>query len=208
MERYLAIATAPASEPVTTAEAKLHCKIDLSTTDLDAEVGRQIQAAREQVEMFTRRALMSQTWDLYMDRFPEVCDANPYGAIELPLPPLSSVTHVKYVAADGTLTTLVANTDYRVLGAGATDRGQIVLPYGGSWPSPRLQPDAVQIRFVCGYASASAVPARAKQAILMYVEDQYDASRGTFITGTTATELPFAAKQLLWGLRSLEIAAA
>lgn len=205
MEWNLAIETPPASEPVTTAEAKLHCKIDLTATDLDAEVDRQIKAAREHVEMFTRRALITQVWNLYLDAFPCVDDRNPYGSIELPKPPLVSVGHVKYVAADGTLTTLVANTDYVVDTSG--ERGRVHLPYGLAWPTPRRQPKAVQVQFTCGYGAASAVPARARQAILMYVEDMYDAARRTFAVGTIATELPFAAKQHLGGLRSLEVAA-
>lgn len=53
---------APGEEPVTLAEAKAWCRIDVP--DEDALVSALIAAARLQVEGLTGRALVSQTWRL------------------------------------------------------------------------------------------------------------------------------------------------
>src|SRR3990167_2941814 len=57
----------------------------------DTLLGYLITAAREYVEDFTGRALISQTWNAYLDKFP-------LEFIELPKPELRSVSFVKYCA--------------------------------------------------------------------------------------------------------------
>src|SRR5258706_6207580 len=93
--------TPPAVEPFTLAEAKLHCRIDID--DDNANVDKWIKAARTKVEKDTGRALLTQTWDLFLDAFYSpggyyVSDFGwpRYGARSIPLayPPLQSVTSV------------------------------------------------------------------------------------------------------------------
>jgi len=126
-----------------------------------------ITAARDYVETFTRRALITQTWDMYLDAFPSDKDY-----IELPFGNLASVTHIKYTDCDGTETTMVVTTDYLVETNG-DGHGRIVLPYGESWPSSVLYPsNPIVIRFVCGYgALASTVPRGIVTAIKMICAD-------------------------------------
>nr|MBP6771228.1 head-tail connector protein [Reyranella sp.] len=50
------VVTAPAIEPITLTEAKLHCKVDLSTDD--DLITALIVAAREEIERRTWRALI------------------------------------------------------------------------------------------------------------------------------------------------------
>jgi uncharacterized phiE125 gp8 family phage protein len=59
---------APASEPISIAEAKDHLRIDHD--DEDDYIDGLIQMAREQVESDCARALMTQTRVLTLDRFP------------------------------------------------------------------------------------------------------------------------------------------
>ena len=59
-----------------------------------------IEASRERVEDETRRALLTQTWDMHLDEFPAE------NFIDLPFGNLQSVTHVKYTESDGTVTNL------------------------------------------------------------------------------------------------------
>jgi|GEM_PF-317020 len=59
-----------------------------------------ITAAREYVEDITRRALLTQTWDYYLNGFPST------NAFKLPFGNLASVTHIKYTESDGTETNL------------------------------------------------------------------------------------------------------
>lgn len=127
-----------------------------------------IMAAREHVEDITGRALMTQTWDYYLDAFP--CG----NSIELPFGNLQSVASVKYKDTDGTETTLTEGTDYLVEGNGE-GKGRLVLPYGCTWPSVTPYPsNPITIRFVCGYVSAVAVPFRVKAALLMICSDLYE----------------------------------
>ena len=64
----LVIATAPAAEPISTADAKLHLRVDI--TDDNDLIDALVKVAREHVEIITRRALITQTWDYYLDDFP------------------------------------------------------------------------------------------------------------------------------------------
>jgi uncharacterized phiE125 gp8 family phage protein len=128
-----------------------------------------ITAARERAELVTQRALLTQTWDLLLDGFPED------GYIEIPKPPLVSVTYVKYTDTGGTLRTLTANTDYLVQAPAGPRcaRGRVALPFAGIWPVTLDQMGAVVVRFVCGNASAALVPGLIKAAMLMDLANLY-----------------------------------
>lgn len=155
---------APASEPVTLAEAKAWLRLEIP--DDDDLVAALITAAREYAETVTGRALVSQTWRLTLDAFP--ADG---GGIILPLPPLQSVSSVVYVDGNGDSQTL-ATTEYAV----DTQRqpGWIVPAYGKIWPVTRGQANAVQITFVAGYGTASAVPVAIKTAIKLLLANWYE----------------------------------
>lgn len=169
--------TAPAAEPVTLAEAKLHCKVD--TTDDDTLVTSLITAARLQAEHQTGRVLVTQTWDVTLDEFPD-------DSIELPCPPLQSVTSITYLDAAGASQTL-ASTEYQVIINELV--GRIVPAYGKSWPVTLAQPAAITVRLVAGYGLAAAVPAGIKAWMLIAIATLY-AQREALIVGTITSELP------------------
>ncbi len=129
-----------------------------------------ITAARQQVEAITQRALISQTWDAYLDEFPDK------DFIPLPFGQLQSVTAASftYTDSDGDVTIMVATTDYLV--DIASEPGRIVLPYGVSWPSFTAYPvNPITVRFVCGYgATAASVPRGIITAIKMIAEDLFN----------------------------------
>src|SRR3990167_6456356 len=91
------IATAAADTPVTLTEAKAHLRYDLTTED--TLITTLIKVATEYAEKRLSRALITQTWDLYLKEFP------PEDTIVLPFPPLQSITHVKYYDSNNTLQT-------------------------------------------------------------------------------------------------------
>ena len=62
----LKLATHPEVEPVTLAEAKAHLRLDTDADD--AYVSALISAARERVELFLRRALITQSFVGRLDR--------------------------------------------------------------------------------------------------------------------------------------------
>lgn len=148
------VATPPAVEPVTLAEAKLHLRVDGS--DEDALIARLISAAREQAEQELDRAVAPQTLQLLLDAFPA-------GAIRLPRGPVTSVTSVQYVDDAGVLQT-IAGANY------ALDDAQIdawLLPaYGFDWPATRDEANAVRVTYVAGWSSC---PAAVQQWILLAV---------------------------------------
>jgi uncharacterized phiE125 gp8 family phage protein len=183
------LSTAPTVEPVTVNEARDFLRIDFD--DDEVLVGALITAAREYVEGYTERALVNQTWTVKMDDFWGDC------VLELPYPPLSSVTSITYVDTDGASQT-VATATYTV--DTDSEPGRIYLAYGKTWPTARSERNAVTITFVAGYgAAASAVPDRAKTAIKMLVGDMYE-NRETVLTGTIVAEIP-TVKRLLDTLR-------
>ena len=186
--------TAPVGYPVTLDEAR-HQVQQAGTVDDDYLGLVVLPAATERAESATGRALLTQTWDLTLDRFPD----DRY--IEIPRPPLVSVTHVKYYNTSGTLVTLTANTDYVVESGARLRRGRVGLLASGVWPVPRDQQGAVIVRFICGYGTSQSVPALLKAGILLDVATLY-AQRENVIVGTIVSDLPYASRNIYWTCRS------
>lgn len=157
----LVIVTPPGTEPISAAEAKLHCRVD--SADDDALITALIVSARQCAETETRRALVTQTIDLVLDEFPAWC-------IHLPRPTIQSVTSITYIDTDGISQTLGAS-EYQVDAKG--EPGRIVPSYGKVWPCARRQPNAVTVRYVAGYLNAAAVPQGIKQWMLLHVGHWY-----------------------------------
>ena len=153
----LKLITPPAEEPVNLAEAKAQLRID--STNEDAVLLGYLKTAREDAETILRRAILTQTWDIFLKAFPGAA------SIRLPLPPLQSVTGVYYTPDGGTEQTY-ASTNYIV--DIYDEPGKIVLKSTASWPGDDLQPvNGVRVRFVAGWAGASLVPERIRTWILL-----------------------------------------
>lgn len=183
----LTLVTAPATEPVTLAEAKAHLRVDVA--DDDTLIAALIVAAREHAERFTHRALITQTWDWSVDGFPAI--------IVLPKPRLVSVTSITYMDSVGNSQTL-AVSNYTV--DGKSEPGRIVPAFGNQWPVTQGVINAVTVRFVAGYGDASAVPQGIKQAMLLMVGHWYD-HREAVAHAQTVVEVPMAVDMLLMGHR-------
>ena len=151
----------PANEPVTLSEAKQHERIDLN--DDDGLVTALIKAARQQAEEYTKRSFITQTWELTLD------EAN--GIIELPRPPIQSVTNV---TVDGS-----PYSNYEV------DGNRIYFPSGVSFLF-----GGIKIEYTAGYGDNSEdVPEPIREAILQMV--------GHFYENRESQEMPVLAWQLL-----------
>lgn len=171
---------------VSTADAKAHLNV-MHTTDDDLIAGF-VSVAQQHLEGedglggVLGRAIVRHTLDLALPSFPAS------RVIELPQPPLVSVTHVKYLDIDGVEQT-VSSASYSV----HADRsgGYIKLKPDASWPSTESDvDDAVRVRFVCGY---EAVPAPLKSALLLHVGHLY---LNREATGAASAVLPLAWKAL------------
>ena len=174
--------TEPSQEPVTVSEAKLWAHIDTSADDWT--VGCMITAAREWAELYSGRSFMTQTLTEKLGMFSNT--------MELPYPPLSSVTSITYIDADGATQTLDASV-YDV--DTTTEPGLVTLAYDESWPTTRNEHHAVTITYVAGYGTADDVPDKMKNAIMMLVANM-DINREA-TAPIQLHEVPFGVKQLL-----------
>jgi len=162
----LSLFSAPTGDVVTTAEAKAFLRY--TESDRDTEIDGFLSAAVGRWDGpngVLGRALLTQTWDMKLDAFPD--DGEP---IQIPLPPLQSITSITYVDGEGATQTF-DSANYAV--DVASQPGVISLAYGASWPVTRDQRNAVTIRFVAGYGAAAAVPAPIKDGIKMQVDAKF-----------------------------------
>lgn len=181
MYRSFTVSTAPASEPVTTAEAKTHLRV--SGSDEDTYIDSLVTSARQWVELYTGLALITQTITEKWDDFP--CERE---AIPLRIAPVIGSLSITYKATDGTNTTW-SSSEY--LTSLAMPEPIIAPAQGYYYPTPIAEIAAVSIQYSAGYGAASAVPKAIKQAILLLVGDMYEQRQDT------VKQLPTAAERLL-----------
>lgn len=180
MNFYPTLVTAPSIEPVSLAEAKLHLKID--HTDEDAFITSLLSMARFRVEEYCHVGLLTQTWALKAESFPNELEL-PYAGT------LQSVTHVKYLNPLGVLTTL-NSSEYFV----STDEGKIYLTDDFSNPELFEYGWPVTITYVVGATAANLIPERFKHAIKILLTAHYENREG-FVP------LPQAVKDILYSSR-------
>lgn len=153
LDDALTLQTGPTSEPLTDVDVIEHLRLE---DDLEAnQVDRVIAAARAQVEHLTGRALMPQTWELALRRFP------PH-RFRLPKPPLVSVTSITYVDDDGN-SQVLASSEYQV--NIRIEPGEIERAFRGSWPDTRDVPNAVIVQYVVGYGGVAATDTDARASL-------------------------------------------
>lgn len=193
--------TQPTIEPVALSEAMLHLRIYDESPSSNTEaslIQSMITSARRWCEKFQNRAFITQTWDLYLDNFPTE------SYIRIPLPPLQSVTYLKYKDAAGSLQTM--DTDNYIVDI-KQEPGRVALIYGQSWPSTYGEAQAVQIRFVAGYGDdAEDVPENVRSAIKIYVADLYETRQSQEpASGVGEGAYGHAVKMLLWPERVVPV---
>ena len=161
------ITVEPTLEPLTLAEAKLHCRIEVADTDRDALVTAAIKVARQRAEHITGRAIPLQTWQILLDCFPD--------AIQLPRSPVSSLTSVRYQDSAGAWQTL-SNTTYK---ADLKRLVPYIVPaYTYTWPDVYPEINAVEVTWVAGYADG-AVPESIKQYMRLVIADFMEHAKAT-----------------------------
>jgi uncharacterized phiE125 gp8 family phage protein len=171
-------------EAISASEAKLHLKVDLSTDD--TLIAALIQAARENVEAYTGRVLVSSTWYGYADTI----DSDGF---EITQVPIVSLTSIKYQDGNNAQQTWAA-TNY-ILNATRTP-SRIGLSSSASVPTTYGGNHDWVVEFVAGYANAAAVPAAIKAAMLLMIGHLYEHREGVII-GAAVSELPLSVKYLL-----------
>lgn len=173
----LKLIIAAGTEPITLAQLKAQVRQD--TTDDDAVLTLAIAAARAKAENYTGTAIISQTWEQTLDEFPDA-------EIELLKPPVTSITSLSYVDTTGA-TQVISSGNYAL--DAATFPGWLLPAYGYEWPETRDQANAVTIRYVTGYADATAVPGDMRAWLLMTAAFIY-AQREVMVLGGKVAEIP------------------
>jgi uncharacterized phiE125 gp8 family phage protein len=189
----LSLVTDVTVEPLTLEEAKAQCNIVAS--DDDDLLLSLITAARHWAEQFTHRSLAQKTWDLKLDGFPY------WGAIEIPMPPVTAISSVSYVDTSGVTQTLALTTQYVTdIPAGPTAMpARVMSAYSVPWPSTRWVANAVTVRFTAGYTGTgvNATPDPIKQAMRLLISHWNENREAVVVTGLPQT-VPLAAESLLW----------
>lgn len=215
MRAGLLIVTPPATEPISTADAKAFLRVDHA--DEDTLIDALVTTARRFVENYTGRALITQTWAQWLDRFPDhgkhtqwwdgtregpVSMLNPPDARRLSLfrAPVVSLTSIKTYAPDDTEATFDAAS---YILDDSQEIPQVVLRDGYTWPVNLRVAKAIKIEFVAGYGDADDVPAdmilAMKQLVAHWYENREAASENAM------SEIPLGAKLLLDAYRVVDL---
>lgn len=178
----LVLVTPPTIEPTTVSEVKSHCRI--SDSSQDDRLDRYIASARQYAEEYLDRQLITATYRLTLDRFPNMSFFGMYKAMDsyaalyrdrlitIPRPPLASVSWVKYYDIDYVQQTF-DSSNYVVDADG--EPGRLQLKVDKYWPVTAYRVGAVQIQYVTGYgATADDVPQAIRLAIEMLAAHFYE----------------------------------
>ncbi len=181
-----ALVTPPVETPISRAEAKVNCSIDVEITDWDDLIDSLVGAATSMLDGYSGilgRCIVTQTWQVLADDFSQ--------CMRLPFP-AATVADVKVRNAAGQLST-VTSTDYALR---TDERGSYVrFNDDYSWPTDLAETQAVTIDFTAGYGAAAAVPQAIRQGMRLLVAHWF-ANREAVIVGSVG-ELPLGVKALL-----------
>jgi uncharacterized phiE125 gp8 family phage protein len=177
------IVNGPAIEPIALADAKRWLRIE--TADDDDVLGALITAARLMVEAQIRRMLITQTWRLIYDRWPNGL------LVKIPLAPFQSLTAMRVYDVNGA-TQAVSTSVYYV--DSAPDSARII--FGAPPSSPGRHAAGIEIDIVVGYgATPESVPEPLRQAVRILVTDWYE-NRGE-AGGDDTNPLPSSVRALV-----------
>jgi uncharacterized phiE125 gp8 family phage protein len=179
----------PVADAITIHTAKKQCEIGVSDSTHDTHLHRLIVGAVSDVERFTRRALITQTWEFTQNRFPA-------WDLALPRPPIQSVDSIEYIDDNGVTQTLSSSL-YQVNGNSPV----VVCPaHDQVWPSTRPSTlDAVTITFTAGYGTDSTtIPAEFQNVIAELVAFRF------MNRGDVQGKMP---DHIMWSLKSLRCGA-
>ena len=171
------LVTAPTSEPISLAQAKLFLRLDDiggSHPD-DSLITSLIAAVRQFAERETKRSLITQAWRYTADAFYD-CGRDEIWLEKGPITAISSITYLDMAGATQTL----ASTEYTTDLTGPLAR--VAPAFGKAWPATLPQIGAVAVNFTAGYGDADAVPHGVKQWMLLRLRALYD-NRSEIVDG-------------------------
>ncbi len=151
---------APLKQPITLQKAKAQCRCQ---HDLEDDLFVEwIDGATNYAESCIHRQLITATWKLTLDAFPQE-------SIELKKTPVQAIESVQYFDVNDGLQSLSSDSWFL-----EGDEVSAWLVPAISWPSTAERPDAVQITFRCGYGNEPAnIPACIRNALLIHTEAHF-----------------------------------
>ena len=177
--------TPPAIEPVSLVEAKAHLKVEVS--DDDSLIDGLITTARQHIERQTGKALIDQTWAIYLDDWGG-------NEIVLPVEPVSAVNAMRTYSEDDSASLIGPEHYYSDT---VSSPARIVLRGSRVWQRPGRIANGIEIELVAGYGPAGDdVPAGLRQAILLLVAHWYENREGASYGGA-AHRLPLGIDRLI-----------
>jgi uncharacterized phiE125 gp8 family phage protein len=183
----------PAVEPLTLAEAKTHLRVEHG--DDDDVIAALIAGARVHVEAQTRRALITQSWRLIRDAWPDD------GRIVVMPVPLRSLTAVRVYKFDGSTQAL----DPAAFAIDAAAAPAVLAFAAGAMPVPGRVVGGIELDVEVGYGdTAEDVPEPLRQAIRTLVAHWYE-NRGLIAAGAGVAVLPQSVTALLAPYRVLSL---
>ena len=189
MSAYLL--TPPVAEPLSVADAKSFLRVEHS--DDDAIIASLISAARNHVEALTRSGLITQTWRLVLDRWPDG------GRIRPRIGPLRALTAARVFNAAGEASAI--DTEIFVIDKAAW---AIASP---SWslPVPGRSVAGIELDLQVGFGAAgSDVPPVLLQAIRTLVAHWYE-NRGLIAIGQSVAMMPSSVNAMISSYRVLSL---
>jgi uncharacterized phiE125 gp8 family phage protein len=185
--------TPPAVEPVTLAEAKAFLRVEHD--DDDDMIATLIAAARSQIEAQTRRALITQTWQLIRDSWP------PDGRLVVLPAPLGEVLAARIYDAGG----LADSVDLQAFTIDKAAAPAIIAFPPWSMAAPGRAVAGIEIDVEAGYGDDPAdVPQPLRQAITLLVAHWYE-NRGLIAVGQSFAVLPTTVAAMIAPYRVLSL---
>lgn len=182
----------PVREPLDLDFVKLQRRFP--SDELDTLFELWIRSARQHFESATGRQLMTATWAYSLDAFPAA------RGLELPHPPLQSVTSVEYDDGSGVMQALDP-ASYAVDAPSGLHppRGTITLASGASWPTTAYQASkAVRITYIAGYGDDPLdVPDLIRQGLFLLVGHYHKFAEAVTNDPNNVVELPIGVDALL-----------
>ncbi len=188
----LVLTSGPALEPISVADAKVHLRLDGSAED--ALIASLILTSRLHLESALSIALITQSWTLSLDAWPEA-------SVMFPIRPVLAITSARVLSATNVATTIAAS-DYLLDGSGLKPR---LVRTGSAWPLPGKAANGVEIAFTAGFGPAATdVPSPIRQALLMLVAHWYE-HRDPIEIGSSSSNIPKAVSDLMMPYRAVRL---
>src|SRR5262245_2582826 len=182
--------TPPAAEPLSLAEAKTFLRVE--TADEDPLIAALIAAGRIHVERQTGLALITQSWRLVLDCWPE------NGRIAVFPAPMKTLTAARIFDFDGEARAV----DLRPFVLDASTSTLSFRPW--TLPMPTRIAAGIELDVTAGFGDAAAdVPEPLRQAVRLFVAHWYE-NRGA-VGGMQGAPLPSGAATLIAPYRMLTL---